>query len=261
MRLLREPGIGVGVYFVLPVLFLAAGFYGSAARITLPCLLVSLSSFLLLSFVGIRIYRRLIPIQESNIAVWVFGAVLGVTVGRVALILGGWMVGPLPAVVGSVLGILVVLGLLLRAPSPAWTREDASEGLWILGIFGMMLILIAVPYWFAGRLTEGGYAFVPYFNKDFLNHISVSIELSRAVPPESPYFAGEVLHCYWLFHSLPAASIVLTRTTGWDALCCAAPLNTLLFIASLVLTVRSFCCHKTSSYGAVALGLLAPSYI
>jgi hypothetical protein len=261
MKFSRQTNAGFVSYFLLPALLLAAGVYGLAARVTLLSFLVTLSTFLVFSFVGFRLYRRLVSIQESSIDAWVFGSVMGVTVGRLALILSCWMFGPRPEVIGAVLAGFVALGVLLRIRPAARTREDVSEAQWTLGIFVVMLILIAIPYWYAGRLTEGGYTFVPYFSKDFLNHISVSIELSRAVPPQSPYFAGQVLHYYWLFHSLPAATIVLNGTTGWDALCCAVPFNTLLFIASLVLTVRSFSSHSPSRYVAVIVGLIAPSYI
>ncbi len=124
-----------------------------------------------------------------------------------------------------------------------------------------VLAAMAICYWGVGGLTAKGYAFVPYFAWDFFNHISVCAEVSRQMPPQNSYFAGQPLHYYWFFHVWPAALVNLAGVSAREAFVLSLPGTALLFVGALTGLIWSYEPAIRPRYLALGLGLFAYSYI
>lgn len=251
---------------LIPVLVLAASIalFGVASDLSLFPLLAAFVTFLIMAFGGVVLLKRVLRTEKSSAYLAVFGAATGVLLGRYGVLALGLATGLHPeGVIGLYVTLLgaTLVSAYLRPLDLRWSAEDTREVSWILTISAVVSALIAIPYSKVGRLTELGYAFVPYFRFDFLNHVSITAELTRSIPPQNPYFAGETLHYYWFFHLWPAAIVRLTNSIAKDAVVATLLPTIILFIGALFLTIRSYVRDRRASVLAIAIGILAPSYI
>lgn len=240
--------------------------FGSAASLPLWGVLVALVTFLVLALPGVLLIRYVFPEEKSALLILVLGAVLGLALGRFGLALFGLLIGPGPLSTGLLLAcaILAAAALLLRLKRNAlvaWDETDTGEGAWLLGTLAVLYLALALPYWGVGRITPQGNAFVPYFDRDYLNHVSMTAELTRALPPQNPFFAGERLHYYWSYHLWPAAIETISGVSARDALNLTILPTVGLFVAALSLWVRLYLPSRAVRYSAIGLGLFAYSYI
>jgi hypothetical protein len=248
--------------YLPPAAFVASlAAFAFAAHLPPAAVGVVLVTLAAMALPGVVLVRRALP-GESALSVLVFGAVLGLALSRFGLAAAGLLFGP-----GSVGPVVVLLALavpsavfLARLGPPAW-GEDAREGRWLLGLLSVLFVALAVAYWGVGRPTPAGFAFTPYFDRDYMNHVAVTAELARGLPPENPYFAGERLHYYWGFHLWPAAVKVLAGVTAREAMTATLPPTVGLFVAALLLWGRLYLGERAVRFAAVALGLFAFSYI
>ncbi len=252
-------------FCVVALYFTALTLFGVVARLPLGGAAATIISFMAMAFAGIACLRRLLPALDSSICVIIFGSILGLAGGRICLVLTGLCFGPSSFAAALALGLLLCAALLSfwpRPPAlPRWNGEDWHELLWILGLNSAILLAMTLPYWGAGHLTSKGYAFVPHFDEDYLNHISVTAELAHSLPPQNPYFAGQTLHYYWFYHLWPAAVVNLSGATARDALVLTLPWAVLLFVGALTCLVRLFMPRSSPRHLAVGLGFLSPSFI
>jgi hypothetical protein len=253
------------IQFVLVLVLTASiAVFSVASHLSLFSLLTTFVTFLIMAFGGVVLLKRVIPAEESPVYLAVFGAATGILLGRYGLLAMGLATGLHPRSVISLYVILLVAALASAFSRPLdlrWSVEDTREVPWILAIPAVVTALIAIPYSGVGRLTELGYAFVPYFRFDFLNHVSITAELTRSIPPQNPYFAGETLHYYWFYHLWPAAIVQLTGGIVKEAVVATLLPTIILFIGLLFLTVRSHVSDRRASILATAIGIFAPSYI
>jgi hypothetical protein len=238
--------------------------FGMAARLPLAGAATTFVTFLVMAYTGTVLLRRVLPDETSPLTLVVFGSILGLLAGRVGLLAVGLALGLGPGSTVLVMAALLGLGLALRPRQgllPRWDVDEANELRWLFGILALVLLAMILPFWGEGRLTSQGYAFVPYFNKDFFHHTAITAELARTLPPQNPYFAGEPLHYYWFSHLWPAAVAGTTGIPAREALISTLPLTVSLFVSALVLTVRSYVPARAPRFVAVGLGLFAYSYI
>ncbi len=114
--------------------------------------------------------------------------------------------------------VVPLAGRLYRSVLPAWTAS------WPLGLCALVAaITVLWPYALIGSARPEGLAFRTFFDHDTLVHLAVVSELGKGIfPPMNPYFAGEVLHYYWLYFLYPALAGKLSF--GF-----CSPLNALIF--------------------------------
>ena len=69
-------------------------------------------------------------------------------------------------------------------------------------------LVVGLPFAHVGEITADGQAYRAYFTADYVWRRAVVIELAKgAALPVNPYFAGDVLHYYWMPHVLSACNI------------------------------------------------------
>jgi hypothetical protein len=246
-------------------LLLALLTFGVAARVAWTGVCATLATVVVASFAGVQMLRSAFPSEPSKLCSLIFGSILGLTLGRLSLVIVGLAYGT--GTNGVLLGALILLvgGAALRGQranrSEVATPQDRSDLTWLLALVTADLLLLSLPFANVGRLTEAGHQFIPYFDQDFLHHATVAAELARGLPPQNPYFAGERLHYYWFYHLWPAAVSALTDVTARDAVILTVPINVALFVLGLGLVLRQRIAALRPTFLALALGLFAYSYI
>ena len=241
----------------------AVVFFSLSARVPALVAFVSLSLFCLLTTLGAAVLGRLAPEQLTGFQRLAFGGVLGLMLGRLALATAYISFGPgfLTSVVVVAMLTLVAIWLHIATPRMRWLDDDTAElNVWLIAS-SALLVLASGPFAHIADPTNDGFAFVRYFNFDFLHHAAIAAELSRSVPPVNIYFAGEPMHYYWFSHTLPSAIKQLTGVTGIAALSSVLPLNVLLFTGALLGTARVYLPLRQTRVAAVAVGLFSYSYV
>jgi drug/metabolite transporter superfamily protein YnfA len=239
--------------------------FGIVAGLPLSGAAATLTSFLALSFAGIVFLRRLAPAIDSWIDVLLWGSILGLLSGRLCLVLTSLLIGPSFFSAAAALVLVVVASICVSVFRPvkpmSWSGDDSRELAAILGLSSAVLVAMTVSYWGVGHLSSKGYAFVPNFGWDLLNHIACSAELAKQLPPQNPYFAGQTLHYYWFYHLWPAAVMNLSHVTARDAVILTLPPTALLFVGALTCLARSYIPRVVPRFLGIGLGLFAFSYI
>jgi len=251
-------------YLLLLGFVAALGLFGYATHIPASAAFAALATLVCMALPGLVIVRWMLSEEQSALLVYVFGVVLGLFLGRLLLAAVGLGFGLTRLNLVLLMGGMAVpsmVYLICRRPLPAWNQGDAREAGWLLGVLALVFAAMAIPYWGVGRLTSDGYTFVPYFDRDYLNHISLTAELSRCVPPQNPFFAGTQLHYYWSYHLWPAAIMNLSNGSARDALNVSLLPTVGLFVASLSLWVRTYVAAPWPRRVAIGIALFAYSYI
>ncbi len=256
----------MSTYLPLLSLIISCVSFGYVAHLSLTGTVVALGTFVVMAVPGIVLLRRVWPEDQAGLPVLVFGSVLGLALGRFCLVATSLVCGPGPLGVGIALLVLIGSSALAfcwfgRRLLPGWDDSDAQEAKWIGSLLTVLFFSLAVVYWGVGRPTPQGFAFVPYFDLDYLNHASVTAELTRGIPPENPDFAGERLHYYWGYHLWPAAIKSLTGVSAREALTATVLPTVALFVAAVGLWLRSYLSDRVVRYAAVGVGLFASSYL
>ena len=237
-----------------------------AARVPPRAAVVGLFAFVCMAAPGVALLNRLWQGHHSRLEVYVFGSILGLAVSRLCLTALGLIGMFHPVGILSCLAGLVVVAWALRprgvGQEPAASDEtDASNVRLICVLAAGVFLAVAVAFAGVGRSRPDGFAFVPYFDRDYLNHVALTAELARSIPPQNPYFAGELLHSYWLYHIYPAAIVALTGVPATEAIDVALIPTVGLFVAAVFLWARPLSRAGGSAFAAVAVALFAYSYV
>jgi len=178
----------------------------------------------------------------------------GLTIALVYLFSFSWLT--LVFYVAMALGVVLVS---LRGLNPSrigrhngllahlrpWTGQD-----YLVLLAGLVVFLAQAvpPQLNMGRETPLGYVFYGSFAADSLRNIAFITELSKGeIPPQNPYFSGETLHYYWLFHVAPAAiykilgkgGVSLQDLLTWHTLLAGVLFMTVFFSALRLYTRRA----------------------
>jgi hypothetical protein len=239
--------------------------FGVGVRISWLGACATLVTVLVSSFAGVQLFRWAIPGEPSKLCSSVFGSILGLMLGRLVMVLMGLAIGF--GIGGITVAALVLLfgAIALKrkgtAGDEAGVLEGGSDLPWLLALAAGALLTIAWPLADLGCRTATGYRFIPHFDHDFFQHIAIVAELTRGLPPQNPYFAGQPLHYYWFYHLWPAAISILADTTAREAVILTIPIDVALFVLSLGLLLRQQTQAAMPRVLAIALGLFAYSYI
>ena len=179
---------------------------------------------------GILIVRALSP-AAGWLPALAFGPLFGQAFGSLILtgfwVAGGrgaWLLVAAPLLVWTLAVPARALRGRLRLPA---TQPGDAVALALLAV--IVPVIVGLPFAHVGELTPDGQAYRAYFTADYVWRRAVVIELAKgAAPlPLNPYFAGDVLHYYWMPHVLSA---VQYRFAGaW------ATLDELLLIRSIAI--------------------------
>lgn len=229
-------------------------------------LLHSFASLILLCVLLITAYpfSRFLFGRTINAVIFTFP--IGYVIHAVFLSFAGFFFG---INVTTFLGYLVcslLISILLfprmsasEVPSDGWTgAEILILWCWLL----LAVLLVALPFLKVGWPTSEGFAYRAYFNTDFFRHMAVSANLSHhGIPPDNPYFSGEVLHYYWFFHIIPAFWLDLVPSYSLDYLMVQFHLVIgCMFVASLYAAVRHFTTHLRTRILLLPIFLFGGSY-
>jgi hypothetical protein len=138
-----------------------------------------------------------------------------------------------------------------------------SDNRWPLALAGVAVVLTLLVILRVGRLDGDVHVFTTLFVNDYFNHLAVTAELARQVPPANIYYSGEPAHYYWFFHTMPAA---FHRLAGFATelrllLLTIDIVNILFFFLSLNLLLRTFGFTRRTAGWALALLLIGYSYM
>ena len=139
---------------------------------------------------------------------WVAGAMLGYALTCLVL----WIAvqvrlpWPMTAILWVAVSSTSLLTRRLPVPLvqlPSWSRRDTSM---------LLLVLLVVPLLLWRPFSRIGLAddqgnrrYRAYFTADFLWHVALTAELTRAQsPPRNPYLGRRPLHYYWTYFVVPA---------------------------------------------------------
>jgi hypothetical protein len=239
-------------------------FVAYAARFPLFGTTLVLSSILVAGGAGIVLLRIALPHEHSLLCLIVFGSILGLTLARLVAIAAILCVGFTAGAWATLVALLAVPLLVFHGSFPGLpqgTSEDYRELRAVLGLTSAVLLLVAGAFLSLGRLTERGYLYVPYFNLDFFQHTALVAEIARGLPPQNPYFAGQPLHYYWMFHVWPAVLSRVSAITARSALTLTMIPQIILFTFALSLLLREYVREMQPRFCALGLALFAYSYI
>ncbi len=204
----------------------------------------------------------------------------GVLAGRAALGRdGGWLT---PVVLGPIAGfglssvallalwaaggrgLWVLAGAPLLAAAAAWPARALRGRLALVpltrrDILPLLLFLLIVPLVVArpfarvGAAVPDGKAYRAYFTADYVWRMAVVAEVAKGeMPPRNPFYAGDVLHYYWLPHLVVSVGYrhAGRRASLDELLLCQSIFMDLAFAAFLFGFVRQF----VGSGAAAAIG-------
>ncbi len=174
-----------------------------------------------------------------------------------------------PVILLPLLSIILTafLAYSVRTATPASqpTSDDSfwSTNRWPLGLAAGAVVLTLLVVLRVGRLDGDVHIFTTLFVNDYFNHLAVTAELARQLPPTNIYYSGESAHYYWFFHVLPAA---FHRLVGFATelrllLLTIDAVNIVFFFLSLNLLLRAFGFTRTVAGWALALLLVGYSYM
>lgn len=216
------------------------------------------ATFLLAAIPGVAVLERLRP--GAGLPNLVFGSVAGLLFARTAMFLvyvatRDVRIATLVTSAALVSSAVVLWrkGTLAVPPAQRWDATVSA----LIG--AAALVAIAGPYSRIGMETDLGHVFLPYFGKDFFNHVSIVAELVRGGPLENPYLSGTPLHYYWFSHLWPAA-IAFGGATAQEALSATIPLAIAQFVGCAMALARTVLPRGASAL-AVLVALFAYSYI
>jgi hypothetical protein len=214
---------------------------------------------------GLLIVRAIASPGDGWLPVAAFGPLVGQALGCLALTLlwvaggrGVWLLVATPAIVA-------LLALPAAKMRGRWRlpAAEASDVIALALLLTLVPLVVGFPFAHVGEITADGQSYRAYFTADYVWRRAVVIELAKgAALPVNPYFAGDVLHYYWMPHVLTG---VQYRFAGaW------ASLDELLLIRSIAIDlflvtflygmVRLFRVRPWAAASGVAFVILSTSF-
>jgi hypothetical protein len=224
--------------------------------------IVSLSLILALCFTAYPLSRL---IFKNTPEALIFAFPIGFVIHSLFLTFVGdaFGISALPVLIYIAASLVIFLlvqlkGKAIEEPSTWNTFDYVLFYCWLLAT----LAFIALPYAHVGLETREGFAYRAYFNADFFRNLGVAGSLvASGVPPENPYFAGEILRYHWFFQILPSFWQTLFPDFRADLnMAQFSVVAALMFSASLFVVVRRFTTSRAARVLALPLLILGASY-
>lgn len=179
---------------------------------------------------GLLLLRAIIAPEDGWLPVAAFGPLVGQAFGCLMLTAlwvagarGAWLLVAAPAIVA----LLAIPAVRLRG---RWRlpATESSDLIALALLLTLVPLIVGLPFAHVGEITPDGQAYRAYFTADYVWRRAVVIELAKGAPiPLNPYFAGDVLHYYWMPHML--TGIQYRFAAAW------ASLDELLLIRSIAM--------------------------
>jgi len=131
----------------------------------------------------------------------------------------------------------------------------------MLGLIAVVLTAIVILR--VGRIEDGQHVYTTLFVNDYFNHMAVTAEVAKNVPPTNIYFHGPTAHYYWFFHAVPAAYYQLCGLLPevLHLLLILDSLNILFVFLALSVLLRKLRVSRRTVGATLGLVLLCYSYI
>jgi hypothetical protein len=158
---------------------------------------------------GLLLVRGVAGPAAGWLPVVAFGPFLGFALSSLSL-LGLWALGG-RGIWTLLLAPAIVLGLLPfarrardRWPFPVTAAGDRPV---LAALLLLVPLTVGLPFAHVGEQIGEGKAYRAYFTADYVWRRAVVAEVAKGdVPPMNPFYAGDVLHYYWLPHLSTAVS-------------------------------------------------------
>jgi hypothetical protein len=214
---------------------------------------------------GVWIIRAIADQDGRRLASVTFGPLLGIALSSLALMVlwaagarGAWTLLAAPAAVAL---LVVPARRLQRRLRFAVTLDD--DWVWLLGLLLVVPFVVARPFALVGTDVAEGQVYRAYFTADHVWRRAVVSELAKGdFLPANPFYAGDVLHYYWLPHLRNAVEYrIAGATLGLDALLLMQSVFVdAFFVAFLYGLARLFVGRPWAAAGGVASALLFTSF-
>jgi hypothetical protein len=215
---------------------------------------------------GILLLTRASAAADGWLPIWTFGPLLGQ--GLSSLTLGLlWSAGGRGAwLVPAAAALAAAPAALPRATLGRWRMAATlpGDGRWLPAILLLVPLLVTWPFSHVGAETAGGKAYRAYFTADYVWRRAVVLELAKGdFLPANPFYAGDVLHYYWLPHLEDAVeyrAVAHDHVDLDDLLLARSVLVDVMFVALLYGFARQFVRRPPAAAGAVAIAVLFTSF-
>jgi len=194
------------------------------------------------------------------------GAVIGLGFSTTITVLVTLACGFRPVAVAVILGA-VSTGLAVvnsrRARSMPHVARPRGPIVAIGSVFVVAVSLaLSISYANFAQQTERGIRFSNLHKTDLLHHMVTASELTRAIPPQNPYFSGEVLHYFWWAHVLPAFGYAVGghSSTPRDIIVLAALTYSALAVLAILVALRTVVSDRRVLCVLMTLSVLAAGY-
>lgn len=228
-------------------------------------LLFGLASQCLFVLPGVLILRAIAPTQ-GWLPSLAFGPFIGQAFGCfvlsafwVAGARGPWLIVAAPLVVAALIVPARRLQGRWKLPATEWTDGVALPLLTLV-----VPLIVAWPFAHVGEMTPGGQAYRAYFTADYVWRRAVVVELAKGASPLpiNPYFAGDVLHYYWMPHMLDGVQYRFAAAwASLDELLLMRSISIdLFFVAFLYGMARAFRVRPWAAAAGVLFAILSTSF-
>ena len=198
---------------------------------------------------------------------FIWGGISGIAIASLITSVIVYVIGwNLLAIFGAVTVLpLFCFGFLWRRTD--WNTSPVPDQGPDLGILFAALLIVTFFFYFPfknlGALVDGKYLYAWLFGHDFINRMVHVDSLSRGLPLESFFFAGETLSYYWLAYVYPALlhNIKGTALEIQQLLELTQLFYSLLAAAGLVVFLNGFIKEKRILIFLILLALVCYSYV
>ena len=249
----------------LPLAACLSAYLLTLAAITSPLGVAFGTSLQIVSVLpGILIVRACAAPNVRWLPTMTFGPLVGLALSSLALMAlwaagarGAWTLVAAPAAAA----LLVFPARRLRHRFQfAATLDD--DGIWLPGLLLVVPLVVARPFALVGAQLAEGQVYRAYFTADYVWRRAVVGELAKGeFLPVNPFYAGDVLHYYWLPHLRTAVEYrIAGATLGLDALLLMQSVFvSAFFVGFLYGLARLFVGRPWAAASGVAGGLLLTS--
>lgn len=131
----------------------------------------------------------------------------------------------------------------------------------LLAFILLFLFLVLQPYSQAGKPVAEGLQYHDLFSTVFFKHVSITGELAReTIPPENPFYGGEKLNYYWLFHVFPSVVHSTLNIPLEETLFLLTWLVSLITLFAILILIHAFATRTSDLILGVTPLLFAYSY-
>ncbi len=242
-----------------------AAYLATCLAVANPLVLAfGIASQVLFVLPGILILRSIAP-AGGWLAAVAFGPIVGQALGSFVLTL--LWIGGAHGLWSSIAAPLVVslLALPARRLERRWTLPSihADDAVALAVLLLIVPIVVGLPFAHVGEITANGQDYRAYFTADYAWRRAVVSEVAKGdVLPVNPYFAGDVLHYYWMPHVLSA--VQYRFAAGWATLDELLLIRSIsinaMFIAFLYGMTRAFRVGPWAAAAGVTFVVLASSF-